>query len=357
MHCLYIGDPWGMKGMNIIKKLVMLFLLLLACTFLLVPAVAEGEAEDEEVYYANFPVPVSIQLTSPAPGESYSAGNALKVTSSGRNVSRIEVTLTWDGDFMTEVQNSDRFDFTFTLPTLSTGLVITARGFAPEKEGASAVYAEASLVVPSPKQELIAKMIKLAYANSKDARYKFAPAETDYDIGVCKNFVMRLFDTYAKDYAMLAYPDLPLHMPKNNSKAACAPYDYGIEWRPETASDGTPFEIVAQFKYNNDLTKEDNAKIAYDMLRQVQKGDFFQMVGYYGGGNGPHSLFFIADYDPLTDMLHWTDSNMKGKRIDGVRWGYMQYDADATAQWFIECINTKKRGATLYRLRDDLIRK
>jgi len=345
-----------MKGMNAIKKLL-LFLLILACVFSSVPALTEGETEDEEVYYADFPKPVSIQLTSPAPGESYSAGNTLKVAAGGRNVSRIEVTLAWEGDSVTETQEGESFDHTFQLPALSTGLTITARGFAHEEEGEAEVYADATLAVPSPKQELITKMIKLAYANSKDSRYKFAPAEEDYDIGVCKNFVMRLFDTYAKDYLMLAYPDLPLHMPKNNSKAACAPYDYGIEWRPETAADGTPFEIVAQFKYNNDLSKEENAKIAYEMLKQVQKGDFFQMVGYYGGGNGPHSLFFITDYDPLTDMLHWTDSNMKGKRIDGVRWGYLQYDADATAQWFIECINTKKRGATLYRLRDDLIRK
>ncbi len=342
--------------MNTMKKLV-LFLLILLCAFPALPNRAKGETGEEEVYYADFSQPVFLELTSPKPGESYSAGNVLKVTAAGRNVSRIEVTLVWDGDSVKETQEGENFDHTFSLPRLSTGLTITARGYGEEKPGRPPVFADATLNVPSPKQELIGKMIQLAYANSKDKRYKFAPAQEDYDIGVCKNFVMRLFDTYAKDYAMLAYPDLPLHMPKNNSKAACAPYDYGIEWRPETAADGTPFEIVAQFKYNNDLSKEENAQIAFDMLKQVQKGDFFQMVGYYGGGNGPHSLFFITDYDPLSDMLHWTDSNMKGKRIDGVRWGYLQYDADATAQWFIECINTKKRGATLYRLRDDLIRK
>ena len=341
--------------MKTIKKLLS-FLLLISCMIPGLQAMGCAETADEEVFYADFPKPVSVQITTPLPGESYLAGSTLKVTASGRNVERIEVTLTWEGDSISQTQQGKEFDYTFSLPVLTTGLTITARGVA-QQEGKSPAYAEAVLNVASPKQELIGKMIKLAYANSKDPKYKFAPAEEDYDIGVCKNFVMRLFDTYAKEYAMLAYPDLPLHMPKNNSKAACSPYDYGIEWRPETAADGTPFEIVAQFKYNNDLSKEDNAKIAFDMLKQVQKGDFFQMVGYYGGGNGPHSLFFIADYDPLTDMLHWTDSNMKGKRIDGVRWGYMQYDADATAQWFIECINTKKRGATLYRLRDDLIRK
>ena len=82
------------------------------------------------------------------------------------------------------------------------------------------------------------------------------------------------------------------------------------------------------------------------------------MVANYGGGNGPHSMFMIKDYDPDTDMLHWTDSNMRVKRVNGVRWGYLQWDADATAEWFVECIfksSMKKRGCTLYRLRNDLI--
>ncbi|MDD3411491.1 MAG: hypothetical protein PHY12_11860, partial [Eubacteriales bacterium] len=131
-------------------------------------------------------------------------------------------------------------------------------------------------------------------------------------------------------------------------------YDYGIEWRPETASDGSPFEIAAQFKYNNDKTAEENAEDARALLRQIRKGDFFQIVGYYGGGNGPHSMYILRDFDPVTQMIHWTDSNMKGKRIDGVRWGYMQFDADADVEWWVNVFSMKKRGATLYRLRDDL---
>jgi hypothetical protein len=352
MRCGYTGDAVGkaVYAVKLLKRVVVLLLLL--CLY------PEGNTlADEEIYYADIPLLPSIQLLKPLPGEGYAQGNQLNVSAKGNNVSRIEVTLSWDGGSLTQAQEGDTFEYTFQLPVLSSGLHITARGFGKDMEGQSPTYADAVRDVPSPKEELIGKMIALAFANSKDSRYKFAPAEEDYDIGVCKNFVMRLFDTYSKDYVMQAYSDLPLHMPKNNSKAACAPYDYGIEWRPESAEDGTPFEIVAQFKYNNDLSKEENAQIAFDMLKQVQKGDFFQMVGNYGGGNGPHSLFFITDYDPVSDMLHWTDSNMKGTRVNGVRWGYLQYDADATAHWFIECINTKKRGATLYRLRDDLIRK
>ena len=335
------------------KQLKRTWIVLIAVLFLFPAGTVRA---DEEIYYADIPLLPSLQLLTPKPGEGCEAGNKLLVSAKGSNVSRIEVTLSWDGGSLTQTMEGDAFEYTFQLPALKAGLSVNARGYGFEANGKTA-FTDVSRDVPSPKEALIGKMIALAYDNSKDSRYKFAPAEEDYDIGVCKNFVMRLFDTYSKDYSMQAYPDLPLHMPKNNSKAACAPYDYGIEWRPETAQDGSPFEIVAQFKYNNDLSKEENAAIAFNMLKQVKRGDFFQMVGYYGGGNGPHSLLFITDYDPVSDMLHWTDSNMRGKRIDGVRWGYLQYDADATAHWFIECINTKKRGATLYRLRDDLIRK
>ena len=329
-------------------------MLLLGCIGLLYSA---GALADEEVYLADLAIPPTIHLDSPVPGEGYGQGNTLLVSAKGTNLDKIEVTLSWEGDALSEIQEGAIFEHTFQLPKLTSGLTITVTGTAPAKEGISPATSQVIREVPSPKEALIGRMLDLAFKNSKDSKYKFAPAEEDWDIGVCKNFVMRLFDTFSKDYAMAEYPDLVLHMPKNNSKAACAPYDYGIEWRPEGAADGSPFEIVAQFKYNNDLTKEENAQIARDMLHQVQKGDFFQMVGNYGGGNGPHSLLFMADYNPLNDMLHWTDSNMRGTRVNGVRWGYLQYDADATAEWFIQCINMKKRGATLYRLRDDLFYK
>ena len=74
---------------------------------------------------------------------------------------------------------------------------------------------------------------------------------------------------------MLAYPDIELHMPVNKSKAASAPYDYGIEWKFETAQEGSPFEIAAQYQYDDALTKEENQEICRNVLMQIQKGDFF----------------------------------------------------------------------------------
>ena len=325
---------------------------------------SNAAAEDEEVYYSDIPVKPMVTIQSPKPGDAVGKGSTLVVKALGQNTEKMEAIVSWEEEgeagsiskSLSYEAEGTELETSFQLPQVTCAVTLIVRGFSSSSSPGGPMEAEREIQIPSPKEELINKMIALAYLNSKDSRYKFAPAQEDYDIGVCKNFVMRLFDTYSKDYRMLAYPDLEMHMPKNNKKVDCAPYDYGIEWKPETAAEGSPFEIVAQFKYNNDLTKEENALIARDMLEQVQRGDFFQMVGNYGGGNGPHSLLFIADYSPDGDTLRWTDSNMRGTRVNGVRWGYLQYDKDATAEWFINCINMKKRGATLYRLRDDLIR-
>ena len=326
-------------------------------TLLFLMAGAAAEQDDTDASSENLQASPVLTITAPAAGQSYDGSAKLTVRAEGRNISLITLELRLSDQTLTYECSGSSVEYVFQMDTSQTqGAVLVARGYADASKTEGTPYAEQSLAIPSPREELIQKMIALAYANSQDSRYQFAPAETDTDIGVCKNFVMRLFDTYSADYRMLAYPALALHMPKNNSKKACAPYDYGIEWRPETAADGSPFEIAAQFKYDDSLTEEENATLARNLLLQIQKGDFLQIVGYYGGGNGPHSLFVIRDYDPQTGMIHWTDSNMRGKRINGARWGYLQFDADATLDWWVNVFNMKKRGATLYRLRDDLYR-
>lgn len=341
--------------MRFCKWFLMLTAILLIAGFL--PC---AHAEDTEFYLSDIPLAPLLFIDAPQPNQTYEIGGNLHVLAHGENVDSLEAVLAWtdaDGQpqSLSYLSHANTLEHTFELGDMCYESTLTIIGTLTDKNGYETV-SSVSRQVLSPKADLINRMIALAEQNSKQTKYKFAPAESDTDIGVCKNFVMRLFDTFKSEYRMLAYKDLPLHMPKNNSKANCAPYDYGIEWRPETAEDGSPFEIVFQFKYDNALTKEENAAIAREMMHMVKKGDFFQMVGYYGGGNGPHSLFFIADYDPATDILRWTDSNMRGTRVDGIRWGYLQFDADATGEWYVNVFNMKKRGATLYRLRDDLIR-
>ena len=320
-----------------------------ALLLMLLPALAE-----EESSFLSFQASPHVTIQSPVPGQSYEPGGTLHVQAAGKNVSRMEVTLTYNGMSVTIPQEGAMLDHTFNTAQYTQGAVVTVTGYGGLDPYGYEMASTQTVTVLSPREKLFQDMFALAYRNFKDPYYYHAPAQEDWDRGVCKNFVMRMFDTFKDAYAMKAYPDLPLHMPKNNSKKNCAPYDYGVEWRIETAEEGDPFEIAASFRYDNSLSREENRANCRAVLESVQTGDFFQMAGNYYYGNGPHSLLFIADYNAGTDELHWTDSNMKNDSVDGYHWGYMQYDAVKTAEWFVDAICMKNRGCTLYRLRDDL---
>ena len=90
-------------------------------------------------------------------------------------------------------------------------------------------------------------------------------------------------------------------------------------------------------------------------MREVQRGDYFQMSADYEYGVGAHSAIMIADYDPETDTVHWMDSNMRGGKRNGIRYGIVQFDEEADVRWWARAFCHKKRGATIYRLRDDII--
>ncbi len=314
---------------------------------------ASACAAEEEVDFLALVGTPSVTLASPGVNQTYPASYEITVRATGAHVDRITAECVWEGGSLSYEQAGGALDYTFKLPRLSCGATVTVTGYGVNYYGA-AVSDEKKVYILSPKERLIRDMFDEAKRESTDKRYRFAPAQEDGDLAVCKNYVMRLFDTFSKSYRMAEYPELALHMPKNNSKVNCAPYDYGIEWRIESAEDGSPFEIAAQFKYDQSLTKEENRALCRKVLESVKTGDFLQMVGYYYHGNGPHSLLFMADYSPAGDLMTWTDSNMLGTRIEGVRWGYIQYEAQKTAEWFVDAICTKNRGCTLYRLRDDL---
>ena len=149
--------------------------------------------------------------------------------------------------------------------------------------------------------------------------------------------------------------EVKLVIPDNLPVKDCKPYYYGILWKDIPASEGNPFYAAAEFRYNNDLSAEENRKLAREFLMQVQRGDYFQMAANYYYGVGAHSMVFSADYNPATDTVKWTDSNMKGKSVNGERYAYVQYDAEKDIDWFVEAFCRKKYGATIYRLRDDII--
>ena len=205
------------------------------------------------------------------------------------------------------------------------------------------------------REEMIDRIIALAQQLYTKAAGKPQRAHYAGDIYICKNFTVHLFREVAVDYRMAAYPDTELVIPNNKTREDCAPYVYGVEWQEVSAEDGNPFIEAARFRYDDSLSMEENRANARAFLMQAQRGDYFQMAASYYYGIGAHSMIFIADYDPETDTVRWTDSNMKGKSINGERYAYVQYDAVKEIDWFVDAFCRKKYGATIYRLREDIV--
>ena len=207
------------------------------------------------------------------------------------------------------------------------------------------------------RDELIDRMIDLAEEIYRKTNGRAQPANSPGDIYVCKNFTVHLFRENRDDYRMAAFPDVPLLIPNNLPAKESKPYSYGISWEDVAAEKGNPFVIGAQFFYNADESKQDNRARAIEFMKQVQRGDFFQMSADYYYGIGAHSLVFTGDYDPDTGTVTWTDSNMKGEKRNGKPYGFVQFDAKKDIEWFVDAFCVKGRGATLYRLRDDIIKR
>jgi len=187
------------------------------------------------------------------------------------------------------------------------------------------------------------------------ARGKAQRAQYKEDIYICKNFTVYLFRQNRDKYRMAEYPDVSLVIPDNLPSKECKPYLYGILWKDIPAEKGNPFYIAAEFRYDTALSKDENMELAKAFMRKVKRGDYFQMSADYRYGKGAHSAIMIADYDPETDTVHWMDSNMRGGSKNGIRYGLVQFDEEKEVSWWAEAFCHKKRGATIYRLRDDIV--
>lgn len=187
------------------------------------------------------------------------------------------------------------------------------------------------------------------------AKGRLQSAHYASDVYLCKNFTVDVFKQSAGKYRMAEFPDVSLVIPNNLSKEDSKPYQYGIEWEEITPENGNPFYPAHQFKYDKNLTKKENREKATAFMREVRKGDYLQMSAKYYYGVGAHSLIFIEDYDAALDQVHWADSNMKGEKRNGIRYGLPQFDAVKKTEWFVDAFCQPGRGATLYRLRDDII--
>ena len=204
------------------------------------------------------------------------------------------------------------------------------------------------------REDFIDRIIALGKKLYDEADGKRKRAHYAKDIYVCKNFTVYLFRQNRDDFRLAEYPETPLVIPNNLPAAKCKPYAYGFLWEEVPAEKGNPFEVAAQFIYDTDLSKAENMERAMDFMRQAQRGDYFQMSADYEYGVGAHSAIMLG-YDPEKDEIHWMDSNMRGGKKDGIRYGLVQYDAVKSVEWWASAFCHKKRGATLYRLRQDII--
>lgn len=224
-----------------------------------------------------------------------------------------------------------------------------------EDAGAEENEAPADQAEPAARDAFINDIIALGKELYDKADGKYQRAHYKGDIYVCKNFTVYLFRQNRSGYRMAEFPDKELKIPNNLPEKQCRPYAYGYCWEEIAASDGNPFEIAAQFLYDKNLSKEENIELARAFMKQTKKGDYFQMTGDYSGGKGAHSAIFMSDYDPETDSVRSLESNRAGKRINGHRYGKVMYDYEMTIDEWIGFFCRKKCGATLYRLRDDII--
>ena len=206
------------------------------------------------------------------------------------------------------------------------------------------------------REELIDAIIETGHQLYIAANGKLQRAQKAGDIYVCKNFTVHVFRQNASGYQMAEYPGVALRVPNNLPAEKCKPRAYGYCWEDVEAEDGNPFYIAAQFLYDSSETKQQNMERALEFMKQVRRGDYFQMSAEYYYGVGAHSAIMISDYDPDSNTVHWMDSNMVGEKRGGVRYGKVQYDAVKDISWWAEAFCKKKRGATIYRLRDDIIR-
>ena len=241
------------------------------------------------------------------------------------------------------------------LPALAVGEALSMEEMLGAQEAIMTDLLPQEWTKTDARGDFIDRIIATAKSLYDEADGRARRAQYSGDIYVCKNFTVHLFRENCGAFRIAEYPDVPLVIPNNQKKADCAPYVYGVEWQDVSAAEGNPFHAAATFRYNNNLSKAENRQLAREFLMQVQRGDYFQMAANYYYGVGAHSMMFIADYDPETDTVRWADSNMKGKSINGERYAYVQYDAVKEIDWFIDAFCRSKYGATIYRLREDII--
>ena len=208
---------------------------------------------------------------------------------------------------------------------------------------------------PAPRERMIGEILNAAHDQYVETGGRLRRAQYSGDIYICKNFTVYCFKQAAPHYRMAAFPNTVLVIPDNLPPEECTTIKYGYKWKDVSADKGNPFYEAATFRYDPQLSKAENRQLARAFLQQVRRGDFFQMRANYYWGVGAHSMIFTEDYDPEADSVTWCDSNMRGEKRNNIRYGIVQWNAHKKIDWFVDAFCRKGYGATIYRLRDDII--
>ena len=202
--------------------------------------------------------------------------------------------------------------------------------------------------------DLINRIIALGQELYIKANGKSQRAHYKRDIYVCKNFTTYLFRQNRDDFCMAEYPDVQLLVPNNLSAAKSKPYSYGIEWGGHFAGEGESVLHCGAVQVRQ---------------KSVRGGKIWRWRATSCGRRSAATTFkcprststarahsaIMLGYDPETDEIHWMDSNMRGGKKKGIRYGLVQFDEVKSVAWWASTFCKKTRGATLYRLRDDIV--
>ncbi len=208
---------------------------------------------------------------------------------------------------------------------------------------------------PAPRDHVMAKMILIELSEHGAMN----PSGSVLLHGQCKRFQIDSFAAASEGYALSLNPGAALYLPTDHADSEVSGRPMGTCWNMPDPSTGNAFSEVARFDFDPSLSDRENLRLAKAFLSNVRAGDLLQMLATYSsGGRGTHTLLFTQPYDPRTGTLYWSDSNFSNKRIDGERYGfvraYQKWPLDEFAGWLVK---DRNNGATLYRLREDVVKK
>ena len=188
---------------------------------------------------------------------------------------------------------------------------------------------ETDPVQSAARKDFIDRIIALGKELYEKANGKAQRAHYKGDIYVCKNFTTYLFNQNKADFCMSEFPDVKLVIPNNLPAEKCKPYAYGFLWQDVSASKGNPFYVAAQFRYDSDLTAEENmdytgnaedsALRAVEQLKAHHLNRDDLVIGLAASGSTPYvveGLRYAKETGAVTAAIACNEHSVIGQLAD-----------------------------------------